>query len=78
MLLLSEITESLKNNYTISLNEENKITQKNSNIDFAEDSKESKKLRDKILNLTKVKKYLAGQEIKKFIYIKNKIISIVV
>ena len=48
MLLLSEITESLKNNYTISLNEENKITQKNSNIDFAEDSKESKKLSKKI------------------------------
>lgn len=44
MLLLSKITESLKNNYTISLNEENKITQKKSNIDFAEESKESKKL----------------------------------
>ncbi len=42
------------------------------------DTKESKKLREKVLNLIKVKKYLAGQEIKKFIYIKNKIISIVV
>ena len=39
MLLLSKITKN-----TISLNKANEITQKNSNIDFAEESKESKKL----------------------------------
>jgi len=47
-------------------------------INLKLDIEESEQLKNKILNLPKIKKYLVNKKIKKFIYIKNKIISIVV
>jgi len=47
-------------------------------IELELDTEESEELKNKILGLSNVKKYLENKDIKKFIYIKNKIISIVV
>ncbi len=42
------------------------------------DKEESKELRSEVLSLANIKKHIAQKKIKKFIYIKNKIISIVI
>ncbi len=47
-------------------------------IELALDTEDSEELKNRVLALPKIQAQLAGKEIKKYLYIKNKIISIVV